>query len=46
MNLKTKDILGIKDMSVEEIEHIINTAKTMKYVINSKNKNELENGKK
>jgi aspartate carbamoyltransferase catalytic subunit len=38
MNLKSKDILGLKDMSVEEIEHIINTAKTMKLIINSKNK--------
>lgn len=38
MILKSKDILGLKDMSSEEIEHIINTAKTMKYIITSKNK--------
>lgn len=38
MNLKSKDILGLKDMSTEEIEYIINTAKTMKYIITSKNK--------
>lgn len=38
MVLKSKDILGIRDMSAEEIEYIISTAKTMKYIIESKNK--------
>ena len=38
MNLKSKDLLGLKDLSAEEIEHIIDTAKTMKYVLASRNK--------
>ena len=38
MVLKSKDILGLRDMSAEEIEYILNTAKTMKYIIESKNK--------
>ncbi len=38
MNLKSKDLLGLKDISAEEIEYILDTAKTMKYVITSNNK--------
>jgi aspartate carbamoyltransferase catalytic subunit len=36
--LKSKDILGLKDMSVEEIEHILKTAETMKYILTANNK--------
>lgn len=38
MGLKSKDLLGLKDISAEEILQIIDTAKAMKYVINSNNK--------
>lgn len=38
MNLKSKDILGLKDMSAGEIEYILDTAKTMKLILMSKNK--------
>jgi aspartate carbamoyltransferase catalytic subunit len=38
MILKSKDLLGLKDMTAEEIEHILNTAKTMKYIITTNNK--------
>ena len=38
MNLKSKDLLGLKDISSEEIEYILDTAKTMKYIITSNNK--------
>lgn len=38
MNLKSKDLLGLRDISAEEIEYIINTAKTMKYILTSNNK--------
>ncbi len=38
MNLKSKDLLGLRDISAEEIEYILNTAKTMKYIISSNNK--------
>jgi aspartate carbamoyltransferase catalytic subunit len=38
MILKSKDLLGLKDLTVEEIEHILNTAKTLKYVLTTKNK--------
>ena len=38
MNLKSKDLLGLKDLSPEEIEYILDTAKTMKYVITTNNK--------
>lgn len=38
MVLKSKDLLGLKDLSVEEIEHILQTAKTMKYVLGTNNK--------
>lgn len=38
MNLKSKDLLGLKDISAEEIAYILDTAKTMKYVITSNNK--------
>ena len=38
MNLKSKDLLGLKDLSREEIEYILNTAKTMKYILTSNNK--------
>lgn len=38
MNLKSKDLLGLKDLSGQEIEYILDTVKTMKYVINSNSK--------
>ncbi len=38
MDLKSKDLLGLKDLSPEEIEYILDTAATMKYVIVSNNK--------
>ena len=38
MNLKSKDLLGLKDMSAEEIDYILETAKTMKYIISTNNK--------
>lgn len=38
MNLKSKDLLGLKDLSPEEIKYILDTAATMKYVIVSNNK--------
>lgn len=38
MVLKSKDLLGLKDLSPEEIEYILNTAKTMKLILLSKNK--------
>ncbi|HOV25859.1 MAG TPA: aspartate carbamoyltransferase catalytic subunit [Pseudobacteroides sp.] len=38
MMLKSKDLLGLKDISAEEIEHILETAKTMKYILTTNNK--------
>lgn len=38
MNLKSKDLLGLKELTAEEIEYILDTAKTMKYVITTNNK--------
>lgn len=38
MNLKSKDLLGLKSISAGEIGYILDTAKTMKYVITSNNK--------
>jgi aspartate carbamoyltransferase catalytic subunit len=38
MTLKTKDILGMKELSAEEIRYILDTAKTMKYILNANNK--------
>ncbi|MGI6778626.1 MAG: aspartate carbamoyltransferase catalytic subunit [Acetivibrionales bacterium] len=38
MKLKSKDLLGLKDLSAEEIEYILDTAKTMKVILTSKNK--------
>ena len=38
MKLRTKDLLGIKDLTKDEISYILNTAETMKFIINSKNK--------
>jgi len=38
MVLKSKDLLGLKDVSAEEIRHIMDTAQKMKYVLTSKNK--------
>lgn len=38
MNLNSKDLLGLKSISAGEIEYILDTAKTMKYVIISNNK--------
>ena len=38
MNLKSKDLLGLRDMAADEIEYILETAKTMKYIITTNNK--------
>lgn len=38
MSLKSKDLLGLKDIDAEEIELILNTAKTMKYILTTNNK--------
>lgn len=38
MALKSKDVLGLKDMDVEDIELILETAKTMKYILSANNK--------
>lgn len=38
MILKSKDLLGLKELSTEEIEYILNTARTMKLIVTSKNK--------
>lgn len=35
---KRKDFFGLKDVSAEEILYILNTAETMKYILNQKNK--------
>ncbi|MEN8905464.1 MAG: aspartate carbamoyltransferase catalytic subunit [Clostridiales bacterium] len=37
--LESKDLLGLKDLSVEDIEEILDTTSTMKYIITTKNKN-------
>lgn len=36
--LSSKDVLGLKDMPVEDIKTILETAKTMKYIITTNNK--------
>ena len=38
MNLKGKDLLGLKDISAEEIEYILEMAKTMKMILITGNK--------
>lgn len=38
MNLKSKDLIGLRDISAEEIQYILDTAKTMKYIVTSNNK--------
>lgn len=38
MNLRSKDLLGLKELTAEEIEYILDTAKTMKHILNAKNK--------
>lgn len=38
MNLKSKDLLGLREMTAEEIEYILDTAKTMKYILTTNNK--------
>ncbi|HHW47429.1 MAG TPA: aspartate carbamoyltransferase catalytic subunit [Clostridiaceae bacterium] len=38
MYLKSKDLLGLKDLSADEIEFILETAKTMKLILTTKNK--------
>lgn len=38
MGLKTKDLLGLRDISREEIEEVLNTAETMKKVVVGPNK--------
>jgi aspartate carbamoyltransferase catalytic subunit len=38
MSFKRKDLLGLKDLSAEEIEYILDTAMTMKMILTSNNK--------
>ncbi len=38
MNLKSKDLLGLKNMDASEIEYILETARTMKMILMSRNK--------
>jgi len=38
MKLKNKDILGLKDMTAEEIGHVMSTARTMKMILESNSK--------
>lgn len=38
MSLSHKDLLGLKDLSKEEIEYILDTARTMKLILMSNNK--------
>lgn len=38
MSLKRKDLLGLKDLNADEIEYILDTAKTMKMILASNNK--------
>lgn len=38
MAFKSKDLLGLQDLTAEEIDHILKTAKTMKYVLTTNNK--------
>ncbi|NLC68744.1 MAG: aspartate carbamoyltransferase catalytic subunit [Clostridiaceae bacterium] len=38
MKLERKDLLGLRDVSAEEIEYILDTAKTMKMILTSGNK--------
>lgn len=38
MNLKSKDLLGLKELTAEEIEYVLDTAKTMKYILTTNNK--------
>jgi aspartate carbamoyltransferase catalytic subunit len=38
MNLKSKDILGMKELTAGEIEYILDTARTMKYILTTNNK--------
>ena len=38
MNLKSKDLLGMKELTAEEIEYILDTARTMKYILTTNNK--------
>ncbi|HHW70724.1 MAG TPA: aspartate carbamoyltransferase catalytic subunit [Clostridiales bacterium] len=38
MALRRKDILGLRDLSLEEIDEILNTAELMKYILTQNNK--------
>ena len=38
MQLRSKDLLGIKDLQGDEIDLILNNATTMKQILNSGNK--------
>ena len=38
MLLTKKDFFGLRDMSAQNIRYILNTAETMKYILNQKNK--------
>jgi len=38
MSFKRKDLLGLRDISAEEIQYILDTAKTMKLILTSNNK--------
>ena len=42
MGLKSKDLLGMKQLTADEIMEILDTAKTMKLVISSANKQEQD----
>lgn len=38
MSFSRKDFIGLKDMTADEIQYILDTAETMKYVLSQKNK--------
>jgi len=38
MTFKAKDLLGLKDISAEDMELVLSTAKTMKYILTTNNK--------
>ena len=37
MFLNRKDFLGLRDLTAEELDYVLKTAETMKFVINQKN---------
>ena len=38
MALKNKDVLGLRELSIEEIDEILNTAELMKHILTQNNK--------